>query len=124
MALSHKHIEPKIAANIKVYILTKSELLCSLCYEIPCNSHNSTTVNPISAEEDYERQFFILRMIVLGTIGCVFSILGLIFWVYFVYLWKTWDSGKQKCIQISGMYIFYGKFLLHTFGSRQCSNFT
>ena len=59
-------------------------------------------MNPISAEEDYERQFFILRMIVLGTIGCVFSILGLIFWVYFVYLWKTWDSGKQECTQISG----------------------
>jgi hypothetical protein len=62
------------------------------------NSHNSTTVNPISAEEDYEHQFFVLRMIVLGTIGCVFSILGLIFWVYFVYLWRTWDSGKQGCI--------------------------
>jgi len=60
------------------------------------NSHNSTTVNPISAEEDFEHSFFILRMIVLGTIGCVFSILGLIFWVYFVYLWKTWDSGKRE----------------------------
>ena len=102
MSLSRENVGPKIATNIKVYILTRSELLCSLCYEIPCNSHNSTTVNPISAEEDYERQFFILRMIVLGTIGCVFSILGLIFWVYFVYLWKTWDSGKQGCTQISG----------------------
>ena len=73
------------------------------------NSHNSTTVNPISVEEDFEHNFFILRMIVLGTIGCVFSILGLIFWVYFVYLWKTWDSGKQECIQISGRY-FMGHF--------------
>ena len=36
MALSHKLVGPKIAANIKVYILTRSELLCSLCYEVPC----------------------------------------------------------------------------------------
>ena len=106
MALFDKHVELKILAKIKIYILTRAELLCSLCYEIPCFSHNSTTVNPISAEEDYERQFFILRMIVLGTIGCVFSILGLIFWVYFVYLWKTWDSGKQGYTQISGRIIY------------------
>ena len=36
MALSHELVGPKTAANIKVYILTRSELLCSLCYEIPC----------------------------------------------------------------------------------------
>ena len=72
-------------------------------------------MNPISAEEDYERQFFILRMIVLGTIGCVFSILGLIFWVYFVYLWKTWDSGKQKDVlkyQVELSVLFVRAFLI------------
>ena len=85
------------------------------------NSHNSTTVNPISAEEDYERQFFILRMIVLGTIGCVFSILGLIFWVYFVYLWKTWDSGKPGK-QISGtiIYLFFLLGIFDTLKLKKC----
>ena len=57
---------------------------------------NTTTINPISAEEEYERQFFLLRVFVLGTIGCVFSVLGLMFWIYFMYLWKTWDSGKRE----------------------------
>jgi hypothetical protein len=36
MALSPEHVEPKILADIKVYILTRAELLCSLCFEIPC----------------------------------------------------------------------------------------
>ena len=35
MALSHEHVGPKIAANIKVYTLTRPELLCSLCYRHP-----------------------------------------------------------------------------------------
>ena len=36
MPLSHEHLKPKILAKIKIYILTRAELLCSLCYEIPC----------------------------------------------------------------------------------------
>jgi hypothetical protein len=36
MALSHEHAGPKILAKIKIYILTRAELLCHLCYEIPC----------------------------------------------------------------------------------------
>ena len=36
MAQSHEHIGPKISAKIKIYILSRAKLLCSLCYEIPC----------------------------------------------------------------------------------------
>ena len=36
MPLSHEHIGSKILAKIRIYILTRAELLCRLCYEIPC----------------------------------------------------------------------------------------
>ena len=41
MGLSHEHVGPKILAKIKIYILTRAELLFSLCYEIPCNWNES-----------------------------------------------------------------------------------
>ena len=37
MSISHEYAEPKISAKIKIYVLTRAELLCSLCYEIPCS---------------------------------------------------------------------------------------
>ena len=36
MGLSHGQVGHKILAKIKIYTLTRAELLCSLCYEIPC----------------------------------------------------------------------------------------
>ena len=45
MALSHKYVGPNIATNINVYILTRAELLCSLCYEIPCINEIKLTVS-------------------------------------------------------------------------------
>ena len=36
MGLSHEHAGPKILAKIQIYILTRAELLFTLCYEIPC----------------------------------------------------------------------------------------
>ena len=36
MPLSLEHVESKIVAKIKIYILTRAELLFNLCYEIPC----------------------------------------------------------------------------------------
>ena len=39
LLLSNELIGPKILAKIKIYILTKAELLCPLCYEIPCTLH-------------------------------------------------------------------------------------
>ena len=40
MGLSHEHVEPQVLANIKLYILTRAELLFPLCYEIPCRILN------------------------------------------------------------------------------------
>ena len=34
--LFHDHIGPKISTKIKIYILSRAKLLCSLCHEIPC----------------------------------------------------------------------------------------
>ncbi len=39
MGLSHEPVGPKILAKIKIYILTRAELLITLCYEIPCNTY-------------------------------------------------------------------------------------
>ena len=36
MPLSHEHVGSKI--SIKIYILTRAEVLITLCYEIPCTS--------------------------------------------------------------------------------------
>ena len=36
MSLSHEHVGLKISAKIKIYPLTRAELLFPLCYEIPC----------------------------------------------------------------------------------------
>ena len=36
MALSHEHIGYKKLANINTNMLTRAELLITLCYEIPC----------------------------------------------------------------------------------------
>ena len=36
MGLTNEHVGPKILAKIKIYVLTRAELLFTLCYEIPC----------------------------------------------------------------------------------------
>ena len=36
MSLSHEHVGYKLPAKIQIYILTRAELLITLCYEIPC----------------------------------------------------------------------------------------
>ena len=36
MGLTNEHVVPKILAKIKIYVLTRAELLFTLCYEIPC----------------------------------------------------------------------------------------
>ena len=57
MALTNENVGPKILAKIKIYVLTRAELLFQVCYEIPCSNpffeylvkiHNSQkyTVNP------------------------------------------------------------------------------
>ena len=39
MSLSLEHVGPKIQEKIKIYVLTRAELLFPLCYEIPCIRH-------------------------------------------------------------------------------------
>ena len=36
MGLTNEHVRPKILAKIKIYVLTRAELLITLCFEIPC----------------------------------------------------------------------------------------
>ena len=36
MGLANEHVGPSILAKIKIYVLTRAELLITLCYEIPC----------------------------------------------------------------------------------------
>ena len=38
MGLTNENVGPKILAKIKIYVLTRAELLFTLCYEIPCTS--------------------------------------------------------------------------------------
>ena len=44
MPLSHKHVGSKILEKIKIYTLTRAELLFNLCYEIPCIKRSFGTV--------------------------------------------------------------------------------
>ena len=43
MWVSKEHRGPLILKEIQIYVLTKAELLFTLCYEIPCNSSAYTT---------------------------------------------------------------------------------
>ena len=36
MGLTNEHVGHKLLAKIKIYVLTRAELLFPLCYEIPC----------------------------------------------------------------------------------------
>jgi hypothetical protein len=38
MGLTNENVGPKILAKIKIYVLTRAELLFKVCYEIPCIS--------------------------------------------------------------------------------------
>ena len=41
MGLTNEHVGPKILAKIKIYVLTRAELLFQVCYEIPCRRINT-----------------------------------------------------------------------------------
>ena len=43
MGLTNEHVEPKILAKIKIYVLTRAGLLFTLCYEIPCKLHSQSS---------------------------------------------------------------------------------
>lgn len=47
---------------------------------------------------------FVLQLVVLGGVGFVLATLTGVFWAYFMYLWKTWESGKKEAILGPGPY--------------------
>ena len=60
MGLTNEYVGPKILAKIKIYVLTRAELLITLCYEIPCTIENvaidfektrkGSSINDVSSE--------------------------------------------------------------------------
>ena len=38
MGLTNEHEGPKMVVKIKIYVITRAELLFNLCYEIPCTT--------------------------------------------------------------------------------------
>ena len=42
MGLTNEHVGPKILEKIKIYVLTRAELLFYLCYETPCICSQTT----------------------------------------------------------------------------------
>jgi hypothetical protein len=52
MALSHKHVGSKIPAKINTYcMLTRAELLITLCYETPCSPSDIFTKRTVRSLE-------------------------------------------------------------------------
>ena len=45
MGLTNENVGPKILAKIKIYVLTRAELLFKVCYEIPCKTHIAPVLN-------------------------------------------------------------------------------
>ena len=59
MAISYEHVGWKISAKIKIYILSRVKLLCSLCHEIPSTSRDSKrTLEPSLIYYLYQNQMF------------------------------------------------------------------
>ena len=52
MALSHVDVGLKILAKIKIYLLTRAELFCSFCNEIPCMKMDYTFHGALSLSSE------------------------------------------------------------------------
>ena len=66
MALSHEHIWPKISVKIKIYILSRAKLLCTVWDETPCITFLSTPPFSMVQSRYYqsgENQMIYLRLI-------------------------------------------------------------
>lgn len=65
--------------------------------------NNLINIKGISTEEEeYQRQFFLLKVFVLGGVGSVITLLAAIFWAYFMYLWRTLDNSLKRDHVIGG----------------------
>ena len=52
--------------------------------------------------EEYQKKFFMLKIVVLGGVGSVLTLLAVSFWVYFMYLWRTLDNSLKRDHVIGG----------------------
>ena len=70
MSPSYEHIESKILSKIKIFILTRAELLFNLCYEIPC-TFSMALYHKWDDKNDfaYVIQFFSLISESLGSVS-------------------------------------------------------
>ena len=53
MGLTNENVGPKILAKIKIYVLTRAELLFTVCYEIPSIQRCSETFEDIQSLETF-----------------------------------------------------------------------
>ena len=54
MGLSHEHVGPKILAKIQIYILTRAELLFTLCSKTSLEGHNTVLFRIIFKSQKQE----------------------------------------------------------------------
>ena len=48
MGLTNENVGPKILAKIKIYVLTRAELLFKVCYEIPCMKYKNISITYVN----------------------------------------------------------------------------
>jgi hypothetical protein len=53
MAISHEHVGWKISAKIKIYILSRAKLLCSLCHETHCSRYHPRFFDQVGHQTTY-----------------------------------------------------------------------
>ena len=82
MPLSYEHVGSKKPAKINTYMLTRAELLITLCYEIPCIQANLLETSPFSIP----KLLFCFLFIVLGMYNfgwCTFFAFSIEKWCFF-----------------------------------------
>ena len=58
MSLSHENVGLKILGKIKIYVLTRAELLFKVCYEIPCMTEWTCMLDFfIHVRETWEKEY-------------------------------------------------------------------
>ena len=63
MPLTYEHVGSKKPAKINTYMLTRAELLITLCYEIPCNLKQG-----IDRKKSTDNSYYTLHMAYLAKI--------------------------------------------------------
>ena len=103
MGLSHEHIGSKEWAKIKIYMLTRAELLFTLWKEIPCISHLVVFANTLKSVEISKQ---VLKWILL-------LIEGIREGVFFMRLWRHCKKLQNKNSVADGtirLALYWGKF--------------